>query len=345
MAELVFTILGCASSGGVPRIGNDWGRCDPTNPKNRRRRCSLLVRRRLTGAERERARELADSVGGEASGEGQRPEQRPAQAQEQGAAAHDWTRHGHAAQAAEGTCRHHRHHPPHARDPEAAYETRVLIDTSPDLREQLLSAGVGILDAVLYTHEHADHTHGINDLRGVYFNRGRRRVPVHANASTAEMLQSSFGYCFSSPAGSPYPPICELNLIKAGRAVTVDGPGGPVTALPVELEHGIIRAYGFRIGGLAYTPDLNDIPESTVPHLEGLDVWIVDAFRPGPEPHPTHFVLEEALKWIERLKPKRAILTNLGVLMDYDALSRTLPAGVEPAYDGLEIVLPASTTA
>ncbi len=272
MAELHFTILGCASSGGVPRIGNDWGRCDPDEPKNRRRRCSLLVRRRN---------------GGEA-GQG---------------------------------------------------ETRVLIDTSPDMREQLLEAQVGALDAVLYTHEHADHTHGINDLRGVYFNMGRRRVPVFANSGTAEMLQSSFGYVFNSPAGSPYPPICDLNLIKAGREVVIDGAGGAIAALPVELEHGIIRSYGFRIGDLAYTPDLNDIPERTVPLLEGLKVWIVDAFRPGPEPHPTHFVLEEALKWIERLSPERAILTNLGVLMDYATLRRELPAGVEPAHDGMEIVL------
>ncbi len=271
MAEYVFTILGCASSGGVPRIGNDWGRCDPNEPKNRRRRCSLLVRRRA------------------ADGEG---------------------------------------------------ETRVLIDTSPDMREQLLDAEVGRLDAVLYTHEHADHTHGINDLRGVYFNSGRQRVPVYANSSTAEMLQSSFGYVFSSPAGSPYPPICDLNLIKAGREVVIDGAGGAVAALPVELEHGIIRSYGFRIADLAYTPDLNDIPDRSVPMLEGLKVWIVDAFRPGPEPHPTHFVLEEALKWIDRLKPQRAILTNLGVLMDYETLRRELPDGVEPAFDGMEIRLP-----
>ena len=271
MAELIFTILGCASSGGVPRIGNDWGRCDPGEPKNRRRRCSLLARRK----------------------------------------------------AADGA------------------ETRVLIDTSPDMREQLLDAGVGELDAVLYTHEHADHTHGINDLRGVYFNMGHERVPVYANASTAEMLQSSFGYCFSSPAGSPYPPICELHLIKAGHEIAIKGNGGVISALPVELEHGIIRSYGFRIGGLAYTPDLNDIPEKSVAMLEGLDVWIVDAFRPGPKPHPTHFVLEEALKWIERLAPARAILTNMGVLMDYATLKRELPAGVEPAFDGMEIRLPA----
>ena len=267
---LHFTILGCASSGGVPRIGNDWGACDPNEPKNRRRRCSLLVRRRNANG-----------------------------------------------------------------------ETRVLIDTSPDLREQLLSAHVGALDGVLFTHEHADHIHGIDDLRAVYFNMGRKRVPVYANARTAEMLQSRFGYCFATPANSPYPPILELNLLLAGRAVAISGAGGPVVATPMELEHGIIRSYGFRIGNLAYTPDLNGIPEESLPLLENLDVWIVDALRPGPKPHPTHFVLEEALKWIERLRPRRAILTNLHVLMDYATLKSQLPAHIEPAHDGLEITLSA----
>ena len=269
-----FTVLGCSASSGVPRIGNDWGRCDPNEPRNRRRRSSLLVRRRR------------DGVTGEET------------------------------------------------------ETRVLIDTGPDLREQLLSAGVGTLDAVLYTHEHADHIHGIDDLRGVYFNRGRQRVPVHANARTAQVLQDRFGYCFSTPAGSPYPPILELHLLKPGEPVEIDGAGGVVRALPMELEHGIIRSCGFRIGNLAYTPDLNDIPEASIPMLEGLEVWIADAFRPGPEPHPTHLVLERTLEWAERLGVKRTILTNLGVLMDYATLKATLPEGVEPAHDGMEITLP-----
>ncbi len=271
-----FTVLGCSASSGVPRIGNDWGRCDPNEPRNRRRRSALLVRRRKGGA------------------------------------------------AGEET------------------ETRVLIDTGPDLREQLLSANVGTLDAVLYTHEHADHIHGIDDLRGVYFNRGRQRVPVYANARTAQALQDKFGYCFSTPTGSPYPPICDLNLIRAGTEVVIEGAGGAVRAMPVELEHGIIRSYGFRIGDLAYTPDLNDIPEASVPMLEGLEVWIVDAFRPGPEPHPTHLVLEKTLEWAERLNVKRTILTNMGVLMDYGTLKRTLPDGVEPAHDGLELELAAA---
>ena len=269
--ELRFTILGCSSSGGVPRIGGDWGVCDPSEPRNRRRRCSLLVRRGKT---------------------------------------------------------------------EDA-ETRVLIDTSPDLREQLLSAGVGVVDAVLYTHEHADHIHGIDDLRGVYFNRKMKRVPVYANDRTANILVNRFGYCFYTPPGSAYPPILDLHRLEEYQAVTICGAGGEITALPVDLEHGHFHSFGFVIGGLAYMPDLNGIPESTIPFLEGLDVWIIDALRPGPKPHPTHFILEETLEWIERLKPKRAILTNLHVLMDYRTLCETLPEGVEPAYDGMEIVLPA----
>jgi len=262
--ELHFTMLGCASSGGVPRIGGHWGVCDPGEPKNRRRRCSLLVRRISGGG-----------------------------------------------------------------------ETRVLIDTSPDLREQLLMAGVGELDAVLYTHEHADHIHGIDDLRAIYFNMQRRRVPVYANDRTANLLVSRFGYCFYSPPGSAYPPILDLNRIEKFEPLSVDGAGGEIMALPLDLEHGHFHSFGFRIGNVAYTPDLNGIPEETIPHLEGLDVWIVDALRPGPHPHPTHFVLEETLEWIGRLKPKRAILTNMHIAMDYRTLVESLPEGVEPGFDGL----------
>ena len=268
MARMRFTILGCSSSGGVPRIGNEWGACDPAEPRNRRRRCSLLVRRE--------------------TGEGR---------------------------------------------------TRVLIDTSPDLREQLLSAGEGELEAVLYTHEHADHIHGIDDLRAVYFNMGFRQVPVYADARTGNILKTRFGYCFQAPPGSSYPPTLTMHRLRAFEPLTIAGPGGDVTALPIDQEHGHFHSLGFRFGDLAYSPDLNGIPEASIPHLENLDVWIVDALRPGPKPHPTHFVLDQTLEWIERLRPKRAILTNLHVAMDYRTLCETLPEGVEPAYDGLEIVL------
>ncbi len=317
-----FTILGCSSSGGVPRIGNDWGACDPKEPKNRRRRCSLLVRRIRDNDSDDDAKmqRQAISIVEDGAHHGPRgPERNVPPSLPPGVP------------------------PPRIDDPNRERETRVLIDTSPDLREQLLSAGVGVLDAVLYTHEHADHIHGIDDLRGVYFNRGRRRVPCYANARTADILVRSFGYCFSTPPGYDYPPIAELNRIEEFIPVSIEGAGGNITALPVDLEHGRFHSFGFVINGVAYTPDLNGIPEATIPHLEGLKVWIVDALRPGPKPHPTHFILEETLKWIDRLQPERAILTNLHTLMDYRTLKETLPKGVEPAYDGLTIDLPVLT--
>jgi phosphoribosyl 1,2-cyclic phosphate phosphodiesterase len=259
------TILGCGSSGGVPRIGNQWGACDPSNPRDRRLRCSLLITRSAgTGA------------------------------------------------------------------------TRVLIDTSPDLREQMLAAGVDSLDGVLFSHEHADHTHGIDELRAFYL-RQRKRVPVWADETTGTLLTARFGYCFYTAPGSDYPPILDLNRLVAGSSVTIEGRGGALDLLPFSVHHGTIESLGFRIGGLAYTPDLNGIPDGSLDVLSGLDVWIVDALR--IDPHPSHFHLSETLAWIERLKPRRAILTNMHFDLDYASLSRTLPKSVEPAYDGMTIAL------
>ena len=261
MAKLRFTILGCGSSGGVPRLGGDWGDCDPTNPKNRRRRCSMLVER--------------------------------------------------IAQA--GT-------------------TRVLIDTSPDMREQLLSAGVGTLDGVIYTHSHADHMHGIDDLRQIVFNL-RARLPVWADGPTQEALMGRFGYAFVQPDGSSYPPILDLHTIDG--PVDVPGAGGPITFIPFRAEHGTMDALGFRIGPLAYLPDVIDIPPDSWPHLDGLDVWVLDALR--RKPHPTHAHLALSLEWIDRAKPRRAVLTNMHVDLDYDTLIGELPANVTPAFDGMVI--------
>lgn len=216
----------------------------------------------------------------------------------------------------------------------AAGATRVLIDTSPDLRDQLLDAGVGTLDGVLYSHEHADHTHGIDELRAIAINM-RSLVQVWADARTEAMLTTRFGYCFQQPEGSDYPPILNLNLIEPLKPVTVTGAGGAIVAMPFDLRHGLIDALGFRIGGVAYTPDLNGVPEESLPQLEGLDLWIVDALRPSP--HPTHFSLEDALGWIRRLKPKRAVLTNMHIDMDYETLRRSLPENIVPAYDGMRI--------
>ncbi len=258
-----FTILGCGSSGGVPRVGQGWGACDPSNPKNRRRRCSLLVERES-----------------------------------------------------------------------AAGKTTVLIDTSPDLREQLLDANVGWLDAVLYSHDHADHTHGIDDLRPLALVQ-RSRIDVYADETTSELLNSRFGYCFQTPLGSDYPPILQERRLREGRAVTIEGKGGEITALPFPMQHGSTQALGFRIGNAAYSCDVNDLPASSIPALEGLDLWIVDALR--YRPHPSHFSVDETLAWIARMKPKRAVLTNLHTDLDYAELKARLPAGVEPAFDGMRL--------
>lgn len=265
--SLRFTILGCGSSAGVPRLGSGWGACDPNNPRNRRRRCSLLVER-FSG--------------------------------------------------------------PHV--------TRLLIDTSPDLREQLLDADASHLDGVLYTHPHADHTHGIDDLRAFALHQ-RRRIDVYLDAATARSLHTRFAYCFETPPGSSYPPILREHRIEPGIPVSVAGAGGTIQALPVLQMHGDIHSLGFRIGSLAYSCDLNGLPENSEAALAGLDVWIVDALRYAP--HPSHWTLNETLDWIARLKPHRAILTNMHVDLDYDTLRNKLPPGVEPAFDGMQVVLPA----
>lgn len=214
--------------------------------------------------------------------------------------------------------------------------TRVLIDTSPDMREQLLDAGVGELDGVAYTHSHADHTHGIDDLRQIVFNL-RRRLSVWADGPTQESLLDRFAYAFVQPADSPYPPILDLHSIKG--PFTIEGAGGPVMLTPFTADHGSIDALGFRIGGLAYLPDAVKIPEDSWPQLSGLEVFVVDALR--RKPHPTHAHLDLALEWIARAAPQRAVLTNMHLDLDYATLLTELPAHVTPAHDGLTIELPA----
>ena len=256
-------ILGCGSSGGVPRLGGHWGDCDPTNPKNVRTRCSLLV-----------------------------------------------TKTGHNE------------------------TTRVLIDTSPDLRQQLLDAEVGELDAVVYTHAHADHVHGLDDIRMVVYNM-RQRLQVWADGDTGNQLLARFGYAFVQPKGSSYPPICDLNTIDGD--VVIDGAGGAITLTPFEVEHGSIDALGFRIGNAAYLPDVSDIPDDVWPHLQNLDLWIVDALR--RDPHPTHAHLAKTLEWIDRVAPKRAVLTNMHIDLDYATLAAETPDHITPAFDGLTLTL------
>ncbi len=262
---LTLTILGCGSSAGVPRPALGWGACDPTNPRNRRRRCSLLVER--------------------VSGQG---------------------------------------------------TTRILIDTSPDLREQLIDADVDHLDAVFLTHEHADQTHGIDDLRPVVMHQ-RRRIPVYLNQSTANDIMGRFSYCFVAPEGSDYPPILTHHSIEAGESRTIAGKGGALTLSAFLVQHGNIPALGYRIGDAAYSPDLNDIPQQSWPLLKNLELWIVDGLRYAG--HPSHFNVNEALSWIERFRPKRAVITNMHADLDYEVLRQSLPAGVIPAHDGMRLEL------
>ena len=257
------TILGCGSSGGVPRVGQGWGACDPAEPKNERQRCSILVERR-----------------GEA-----------------------------------GT-------------------TRVLVDLSPDLRRQLLANGVRFLDAIVLTHPHADHVHGIDDVRPLVLG-ARKRIAVYMDEATSRDVTRKFGYVFSTPPGSSYPPLLDEHRLLAGEAQSFDGAGGSIAVTPFRLEHGEIDALGLRVGDVAYTPDLNGIPPESERFLEGLDLWIIDALR--YRPHPSHFSLAEALAEIARFRPKRAVLTNLHNDLDYATLRAEVPPGVEPAYDGMAL--------
>jgi phosphoribosyl 1,2-cyclic phosphate phosphodiesterase len=214
--------------------------------------------------------------------------------------------------------------------------TRVVIDTGPDFRAQMIAARVDRLDAAIYTHAHADHIHGIDDLRG-YALVQRRRIDVHADRTTMDRLDEAFGYCFRTPPGSGYPPILEPHLFGHDGPVTIEGEGGPLAFEPLPQIHGDIISVGFRIGRLAYCPDVSAWPDETAERLGGLDVLIIDALQ--YKPHPTHFSLGEALEWIDRLKPARAVLTHMHTPLDYDTVMRETPDHVEPAYDGMRIEL------
>ena len=211
-------------------------------------------------------------------------------------------------------------------------DTRLLIDTPPELRIQLIQAGIDRVDAVLMTHDHADHTHGIDELRAVALNM-RRRVPVWADSRTADALFKRFGYAFKTPQGSAYPPIVDLSLIEPPAAVKVEGGGGKLTLMPFEVEHGDIRALGFRVGNAAYTPDINGVPPESHAALDGLSCWVVDALRRTP--HPSHWSLPETLEWISYFKPKTAVITNMHLDLDYDTLCAELPPHIRPAFDGM----------
>ena len=212
--------------------------------------------------------------------------------------------------------------------------TRVLVDTSPDLREQLLMAGVRVLDGVVYTHSHADHTHGIDDLRAVYFH-SKKRIPVFYEVETGAVLLEKFRYCFEQPEDANYVPILDGCLIEAFKGFSIEGAGGTVDLMPFSQLHGNGRSLGFRIGDLVYATDVHAFPDDSLAVMEGAEVLVLDALRYST--HPCHLSVEEALVLIERLAPKRAILTHLHIDLDYQTLKAELPSGVEPAYDGLVI--------
>ena len=269
--RIIATILGCGSSGGVPRIGNVWGACDPNEPRNRRRRCALLL-------------------------EG-------------------WTEGSDAP-------------------------TRILIDTGCDIREQLLDAQVDRVEAVLYTHEHADHTHGIDDLR-VLALHNRKRVDVYFTAKAGGRIREAFGYCFEAPKGGDYPPILNAHEIIPGDVLEIGGPGGSITVTVFDQTHGHITSLGFRVNNFAYSCDLSGFTEASYPAISGLDLWIIDALRPTP--HPSHLSLPETLDWIERFVPKQAVLTNMHIDLDYSQLEAETPDNVTPGFDGMQIDVVAGT--
>ncbi|MDO6413097.1 MBL fold metallo-hydrolase [Sphingomonas sp. BIUV-7] len=249
-------VLGCGTSSGVPRIGGDWGLCDPTDPRNRRTRASIAIR---------------------------------------------------------------------------SATTTILVDTGPDMRTQLLASEIGAIDAVTWTHEHADHTHGIDDLRQLFHVRGAP-IPGYSNAETLAVLAERFGYVFNGRFGYP--------ATATGHVLERDATIGDIRVRSVDMPHGEIVSLGLRFEldgrSIGYATDFHAITPEMEALFAGLDIWIVDALR--HKPHPTHPHLAMTLDAIARLAPKRAILTHMDQTMDYATLAAELPAGVEPGFDGLEAI-------
>ena len=208
----------------------------------------------------------------------------------------------------------------------------MLIDTTPDMRQQLLDAKIGKLDAVIYTHEHADHLHGLDDLRMIVINM-QKRLPVFASKQTKNSILERFGYAFKTPKGSPYPPILDMNDLT--ETLEIQGAGGPIKFTSFDVDHGNILVSAIKVNDVLYTPDISTVRNDT--ELRDLDYWILDSLR--YKPHPSHVNLEQALGLIDRYKPRKAILTNLHVDLDYLTLLNETPDNVVPAHDGLQIKL------
>jgi phosphoribosyl 1,2-cyclic phosphate phosphodiesterase len=265
MAWRRFTILGCGSSPGVPRITGDWGACDPNNPKNRRTRASLLV-------------EQGDDEG---------------------------------------------------------RVTSVVIDTGPDFRSQMVAVEARELHAVVLTHAHADHLHGIDDIRSFVY-QNQHRMPVWGDSVTLDRAMEGFGYCFETPAGSSYPPIGRAMVIKDIEQIFgVEGPAGAIPFQALWQQHGESHSLGYRIGTFAYCTDVSDFPETTLEKMHGLDTLVIDCLQ--YKRHPSHLSLSQAMEWITRIAPRRAILTHMHIPLDYDTVMRETPDHVEPAFDGMRI--------
>ncbi|MBB4098018.1 MBL fold metallo-hydrolase [Sphingomonas kyeonggiensis] len=251
-------ILGSGTSSGVPRIGNDWGTCDPAEPRNRRTRASALV----------------------------------------------WTD-----------------------------TTRILIDTSPDFREQALAAGITDVDAVIWTHDHADHCHGIDDLRQIMHARAGEPVRGLARPFTLEQLDRRFGYVFKG--SKLYRPTVAIEPLPDAIMI------GDIHIRVVDQPHGGITSAGLRFENnaksIAYAIDFNEMAQNMRNLYQDLDLWVVDCLRRTP--HPTHAHLDAVLGWVRDLAPRRALLAHMDNSMDYATLIATLPAGVEPGYDGMEVAL------
>lgn len=257
------TILGSGAASGVPMIGNRWGACDPANPRNRRRRASILVEER---------------------------------------------------------------------------ETALLVDTGPDVRDQLIDAGVMRLDAILYTHTHADHTHGIDEIRAL--NRLQRSViDAYGTANDLDQLIKRFSYAFDPPGTYKgkiafYKPCLEARTLSHGRPLTI----GAIEVLPFEQDHGFLISTGYRFGPMAYTTDAVNLPDPAFEALSGVDTWVVGCLQ--EEPHPTHAHFDRIMEWIERVGPRRAVLTHLSTRLDYAELAGRLPKHIEAAYDGMILECP-----